>query len=352
MTVRPRDLSAISIDTPFDVSRNGEPHRIRRGELIRKYPQIRQLFGYDRRTIWITLAVVVAQFGIAGFLHQASEAGSWLGSWWMIIAVAYLVGSILSHWTGQTIHETSHNLAAKNAMSNRALAFFANLPMLFPIAATFRRYHIAHHTYLGVDGKDTDLPLEFEVKLLENSRIKKFVWLFFYFFVYVFRGMTFAKFPNRAEWLNLAVQVVVSGLVWYFLGWPGVAYLALSTIFGHSLHPVAGHFLHEHYVFRNGQETNSYYGILNKVTFNVGYHVEHHDFMNIPGSKLPQLHAMAPEFYQHLKSHNSWGYVLWKFIVDKSLSAANRIVRKDKRPKKHLEPVTEQGFDESLLTCV
>ena len=49
----------------------------------------------------------------------------------------------------------------------------------------------------------------------------------------------------------------------------------------------------------------SYYGPINLVAFNVGYHVEHHDFMNIPGWRLPELTRMVPD-YAKLASHTSW----------------------------------------------
>ena len=111
-------------------------------------------------------------------------------------------------------------------------------------------------------------------------------------------------------------------------------YLFLSLIFAGGLHPTSGHFISEHYVFEEGQETYSYYGPLNLVTFNVGYHNEHHDFPRIPGSRLPELRKIAPEFYDNLHSYKSWVAVNWRFLTDKNITLYSRTKRENQELKK------------------
>lgn len=50
-------------------------------------------------------------------------------------------------------------------------------------------------------------------------------------------------------------------------GQASLGYLWLSDILGLGMHPISGHFIAEHYEFIHGQETYSYYGPLNYVTF-------------------------------------------------------------------------------------
>jgi sphingolipid delta-4 desaturase len=67
---------------------------------------------------------------------------------------------------------------------------------------------------------------------------------------------------------------------------------------------------------------------LNWVTFNVGYHNEHHDLMNIPGWKLPVIKRTAPEFYAGLVSHRSWAWVLAHFVMNPDIGHDSRMLRK------------------------
>jgi len=58
------------------------------------------------------------------------------------------------------------------------------------------------------------------------------------------------------------------------------------------LHPMAGHFIAEHYTWEKDPtsggyyETYSYYGLGNLLGWNVGYHREHHDLARIPYTKV------------------------------------------------------------------
>jgi len=142
--------------------------------------------------------------------------------------------------------------------------------------------------------------------------------------------------------LNIAVQLFFDYVLVKTCSANSLYYLIFSSFLAGSLHPCAGHFIAEHYIFEKQPlaardplthtevpETYSYYGALNFFTFNVGLHNEHHDFPAIPWSRLPALHDIAKEFYAELPRHESWVGVIWKFIWDKEVGLSCRLKRKE-----------------------
>jgi sphingolipid delta-4 desaturase len=122
------------------------------------------------------------------------------------------------------------------------------------------------------------------------------------------------------------LQMTFNYSIYHLLGWQSAFYLFGGTLLGTGIHPMSGHFVAEHFEFVTGQETYSYYGPLNWLTYNVGYHNEHHDFPKIPGSKLPMLKSIAPEYYS-MPSYDSWTRVIFDFIVGRNMSLFGRVKR-------------------------
>jgi sphingolipid delta-4 desaturase len=89
---------------------------------------------------------------------------------------------------------------------------------------------------------------------------------------------------------------------------------------------VGARWIQEHYLVAPPQETYSYYGIVNRINLNIGYHNEHHDFPSIPWNRLPALKKLAPEWYDNLVAHTSYTRLLWKFLTDPTLTLFSRIV--------------------------
>jgi len=185
-----------------------------------------------------------------------------------------------------------------------------------------------HHQYQGVDGVDADVPTMWEVNTFHNAFLK-LIWVLGQPFAYGLRPLFIKpKPPGAWETINGLSVFLVDALVLYFMGYKSLVYLVAGTFLGMGLHPVAGHFIAEHYEFVSGAETYSYYGPINWVNFNVGYHNEHHDFPKIAWSNLSKVREIAPEFYSNLAYHTSYLKVFWDYILDPRISPASRIKRK------------------------
>lgn len=319
-----------------------EPHRIRTKQILQAHPAVRRLIGKNPYSFVIILLLVGFQL-----------LGSWLvvdQSWWIVVGAAYVLGAFADHALFVMIHECAHRLIFKNRSANRLAGILANIPLIFPSSVSFETYHIKHHSFQGVHELDGDLPNHWEAKLIDNLFIGKVIWLLFYPFFQLFRFPRLREIQPFNRWvaLNWLVQVLCISLITFLLGSKAIVFLVLSFFFSVGLHPLGARWIQEHYLTDGMQETYSYYGVCNKLAFNVGYHNEHHDFPSVPWNRLPRIRKDAPAFYNSLTYHTSWTKLFFRFLFDKEISLFSRIVRSNRgkvlltdesRPDIELEPV-------------
>jgi sphingolipid delta-4 desaturase len=309
----------------FTFSAVPEPHRDRTKQLLRRHPEIRELIGPNPITFWWTVGIVALQIAAAWFV--ASQP------WWVVFVMAYTVGAVCDHSLFVVIHETAHRLVFKRKVPNILTALLANLPQFFPGAMSFSKYHLKHHAFQGVYELDGDLPFHWEARLIGRSWFGKALWLLLFPLFQALRPLHVKEVPLWDRWtvVNVLVQVAFDVAVWMVLGPKALAYFALSLFFSIGLHPLGARWIQRHYMTGDGdQETFSYYGPLNRLAFNVGYHNEHHDFPSVSWDRLPQIRAAAPEVYNTLSAHQSWTRLLWRFLSDRKISLFSRIVRNER----------------------
>jgi sphingolipid delta-4 desaturase len=335
----------MSKKSDFIYSEHSEPHRIRTKKILKQVPAMRELIGKNRYTFFAIVGIVALQVTL-GWLVSAQ-------SWWIVFAVAYFVGAFADHALFVLIHECAHHLIFKNKNANRWAGMLANLPQIFPSSISFERYHIKHHSFQGVHELDADLPNRWEAKLINNSFLGKSLWLLFFPLFQVFRLSRLKEIKLFDSWIftNVLLQTAFTAAMWYFFGWHAVAYLFVSFLFSVGLHPLGARWVQEHYLTHSvEQETYSYYGVCNVVSFNVGFHNEHHDFPSIPWNKLPQIKKMAPEYYDTLYYHKSWTKLFLRFLFDREISLFNRILRKE-RGKVALTDVSKPDAEHVTLAA-
>lgn len=316
-------VASVSTSQPlaFDVVAYAEPHLERTRALLRAHPDVRALFGPMPSTAWFVVAIVAVQVVAAVALQHVP--------WWAVGLAAYLFGAFADHALWTLIHECTHNLVFRRPRDNALLQILANLPIVFPAAISFRKFHLLHHRFQGDLDLDADLASPAEARFVGNSSWRKAFWLLTFFAWQAARVPRLKRIRTWDGWYaaNLAVQVGFVALLWGLAGGWSVFYLTLSSVFAIGLHPVGARWIQEHYLTHPDQETFSYYGPLNRLAFNVGYHNEHHDLMMVPWPRLPKVRAAAPEFYAQLHAHRSWTWLLLRFIFDPALSLYRRTVR-------------------------
>lgn len=301
-----------------------EPHRGRTREMLKQHPELRGLIGKNPYSIFAIIGIVSIQLLVAYILSGQS--------WWWVFGAAYLIGAFADHALFVLIHECAHKLIFKNRAANKMAGMIANIPLIFPSSVSFETYHLKHHSFQGVHELDGDLPNYWEAKLINHYFIGKVIWLLFYPIFQVFRLNRLREIAPFDKWvaLNWVIQIASMTAIAWFLGAQSFVYLVASFFFSVGLHPLGARWIQEHYLTHGEQETYSYYGVLNHVAFNVGFHNEHHDFPSVPWNRLPDIKKTAPGFYDQLSSHTSWTKLFFRFLFDQEISLFSRVVRKNR----------------------
>jgi sphingolipid 4-desaturase/C4-monooxygenase len=322
-------MATLTKPTGFTPKDPKELHMQRNAVILAKYPQIKDLYGPDIRLFFAMVGIMVAQMALS---YYASH----IETWTYFVFVAWSLGGLLTHWLSLGNHELGHNLAFETQIFNEATGMMANLVQTIPSMIAFKKYHAPHHYHLNEAEKDPDCPSRWEAATF-NTPILKAIWMMCNPLFYAVRPLVMMPKPASAKEVFNIVFVLGFDLWLAHQGQTGRRMLVfnfMSTLLGMGIHPIAGHFISEHYDLYdddNGQETYSYYGPLNYCAFNVGYHNEHHDFPRISGFNLPKVTAIAPEFYLHLNPHYSWTKIVYDYIMQPNCGPFKRIIRRERQ---------------------
>ena len=318
--------------------------------MLAAHPEIRDLMRPAPSTaVWCVL-VAGLQVGLA--LYAANL------SWGWVVGLAWLCGAWLNMAMFELAHQCNHSLVFKKTSWNRWLFTLVSLPMFLSAHHTWWVEHLVHHNDLGakkdfitrrrtlllMTRRASPMFLPYSLPMLVLQLGRSIVGLVVYMGgllrgrlepswlalailgdAHLISGYRKSRITHWAvvyPLLNIALTVALFGLA----GWKAVVYLLASQTFMTGfLHPVmfgiilsTSHFYgHRHY-----QPTASYYGWLNKLTFNNGMHTEHHDIAAIPWQHMPKLRRIAPEFFEPLTTVKSYVGLALEFVFGGSETMA------------------------------
>ena len=310
----------------FFVSPVDQPHPERTKAILGAHPEIRLLVGRNPWTALIMVGVVGLQTGLAAILGKMG-----LSFWWLALLVAYAVGAFANHALYVVIHDAAHRLIFRSRAANNLVAIVGDLPNVVPGAIGFSVCHLEHHRHQGRYAIDADIASNWEARLIGNHWLGKALWLLLFPLFQLTRPLRLKSVSVLNRWtiVSLCAAISFDTVMVAGFGWNALLYLTASLFFSIGLHPLGGRWIQEHFTTDPAQETGSYYGKLNLLALNVGYHNEHHDFPWIPWSRLPKIRAAAPEFYESLRATRSWSKLWLTFIFDPRYSLYSRVLRSE-----------------------
>jgi sphingolipid delta-4 desaturase len=312
-------------------------HWKRRSEIIKKHPDVKELYGKDNMTGAWSVVLVILQYVLAYLVFEFSKTDHAIENpklfLFEVFLLAYCIGAVIDHGLWVLIHDLGHDLGFESGFFNSLFLCISNIPHLLPSGSSFKFYHKLHHIHLNETYSDPDMASPWEAKIFGNSPLGKALWMSLFPIFQLTRASRGPMMPFSIEMLfNYILNISVNVVFIHHCGYIVLFYLLTSGFFAVGFHPLGTRWIAEHYAVHPDQETYSYYGEINSIAFNIGYHNEHHDFpQTIPWSRLPMLTEKASDFYKSLYIHTSYSKVMWNFIFDSNFTLHSRVVRDNRK---------------------
>jgi len=318
----------------FGSSGDARYHNELRRKVLDAHPEAASLVGPDWRTTIAAVFMLALYWTIAWAVSRTN--------WWVVFLAAFFLGQTIYHSVGVLVHENAHRLVFRNPKARLAYDLLTETILTsFGAQLVYQHNHVtSHHAHLG--DYETDYEHEDAYRVAARRayraahpvryRLMSIGILIFHLLplAIITDTMILPRLLGKAEGLpsidktrntgatrptkgELRLFALYSLAVNVFLFWAFGFYGWLFHVWSFSLvlsrwgASIRGQILSEHFG-TDDHPTRSTYWPGNFVFYNIGYHVEHHSFPNIPWMKLPKLTAMAPEYFNLNNPHGYYGW--------------------------------------------
>ena len=221
------------------------------------------------------------------------------------ILLVFVLGLLLT-FLFAPLHESIHKTAFASPWINQLTGVVCGFIIFLP-PRSFQAFHMAHHRYTQVEGKDPELDMEKPTTILQYLWILSGVpyWAgqiktlcLFSFGSHRVHYVNDARYPGvvREARLYLAIYIILllisiileSGLLWKYWILPlllGQPFLRMFLIAEHALCPRIKNMFHN-------TRTTLTNAPIRWLCWNMSFHTEHHAHPGIPFYKLPRAHTL------------------------------------------------------------
>ena len=248
-------------------------------------------------------------FGLAIYLG--------LPGWQLLLIPQGILIVFLFTLLHESVHQTLFRTPWLNGVAARVSGFLLFLPSTW-----FKYFHLAHHRFTQIPGKDPELAIEKPKTRLGFVKYISGIPTWFGHFKTLLHNATgdcSADFlPKKADpsivsesrLLILSYTLMFSGAllfgstalfwIWILPVFLGQPFLRLFLLAEHGLCPTVAN-------VSDNTRTTFTNQIVRFIAWNMSYHTEHHTYPSVPFHKLPELHKiMQPELIHIEPSYSSF----------------------------------------------